>query len=108
MTEIKLELSDNEFGAINLYDDDGKAGEMFISISGSNLTVFHTEIAPEYEGKGYAKQLLDAMIAYVRANKLQVIPLCPYVNIQFKRHEAEYDDIWNKQEMKENIDPNIL
>jgi len=27
---------------------------------------------------------------------LKVIPLCPYVHMQFATHEAQYNDIWNK------------
>ncbi|MDJ1484512.1 GNAT family N-acetyltransferase [Cytophagaceae bacterium YF14B1] len=97
MAEIKLELNERKHGSFNLYDEGKKIGEMVISISGTNLTVYHTEVDPEESGKGYAKQLLDTMVTYVRDNNLQVIPLCPYVHAQFKRHPEEYADIWNKQ-----------
>jgi uncharacterized protein len=73
-------------------------GEMVVSITGSNLTVFHTEVSTKAEGKGYAKKLLNEMADYARKNNLKVIPLCPYVHAQFKRHPLEYADIWNKQE----------
>ena len=36
------------------------------------------------------------MVEYVRANKLKVIALCPFVNAQFKRHPEQYADIWNQ------------
>lgn len=98
MAEINLELNQKGHGAFNLSESGDKIGEMVISISGSNLTVYHTEVDPELEGKGYAKQLLDAMAAYAREHHLKVIPLCPYVNVQFKRHPQDYTDIWNKEE----------
>lgn len=96
MAEIKLNIQEGEPGSFDVYDEDGKAGEMIFDISGTNLTVYHTEVDVAKEGKGYAKLLLDAMVEYVRKNQLMVIPMCPYVHIQFKRHEDLYRDIWNK------------
>ena len=40
------------------------------------------------------------MVDYARKHDLKVIPLCPYVHAQFKRHPDEYADVWNKQEEK--------
>lgn len=96
MAEVKLNIQKGEPSSFDLYDEDGKVGEMIFDIEGKDLTVYHTEIAPEKEGKGYAKMLLDAMVAYTRENELMVIPMCPYVHVQFKRHEERYRDIWNK------------
>lgn len=96
MAEVKLNIQKEEPSAFELYDEGEKYGEMVFDIQGGNLTVYHTEIDPEKEGKGYAKLLLDAMVNYVRTNNLKVIPLCPYVHLQFKRHEELYRDIWNK------------
>ncbi len=96
MAEIKLNIQQGEPSSFDLYDEDGKIGEMIFEVSGTDLTVYHTEVEPEKEGKGYAKLLLDAMVAYVREHDLMVIPMCPYVHIQFKRHEDLYRDIWNK------------
>ncbi|KQR71152.1 GNAT family N-acetyltransferase [Pedobacter sp. Leaf176] len=96
MAQVKLNTQQGEPSSFDIYDEDGKVGEMIFDIEGTNLTVYHTEVEPEKEGLGYAKQLLDAMVNYVRENKLMVIPMCPYVHIQFKRHEDLYKDIWNK------------
>jgi predicted GNAT family acetyltransferase len=98
MAEIKIDLENKSLGAFYLYEAGVRIGEMVVSISGDNLTVYHTEVVPEAEGHGYAKQLLDAMVAYARENNLKVIPLCPYVHAQFKRHPNDYADIWNKAE----------
>ncbi|WP_433812327.1 GNAT family N-acetyltransferase [Flavobacterium johnsoniae] len=97
METIKLELNEKNHGSFNLYVDDKKLGEMTVSIKPGLLTVYHTGVEPEGEGKGYAKKLLEEMVYYVRANNLKVLPLCPYVHAQFKRHPDEYEDIWQKQ-----------
>jgi predicted GNAT family acetyltransferase len=96
MNDIVLKLNDNGRGAFVIEEGDERLAEMEISISGNNLTVYHTEVAEKLKGKGVAGELLKKMIAYVRENKLKVIPLCPYVNAQFKRHPEEYADVWNK------------
>jgi predicted GNAT family acetyltransferase len=30
------------------------------------LTVYHTEVNPEYEGRGFAKLLLEKLVSYAR------------------------------------------
>jgi predicted GNAT family acetyltransferase len=97
MAVIKLDRTGKNQGAFVLYEEDKQLGEMVVDIAGDSLTVYHTEIIPEAEGKGYAKQLLEAMVTYARENRLSVLPLCPYVLSQFRRHPDQYADIWAKQ-----------
>lgn len=96
MEEIQLKLNEKNHGGFYIVDGEEKLGEMEISIAGDKLTVYHTEVSPKLEGKGFAKKLLAAMVDYARKSDLKVIPLCPFVNAQFKRHPDEYADIWNK------------
>jgi predicted GNAT family acetyltransferase len=95
MDNVKLELNDKGRGAFIISENGEQLGEMVIGIAGTNLTVYHTEVDPKAEGKGYAKKLLADMVDYARKNKMKVTALCPYVHAQFKRHAAEYADIWN-------------
>ena len=97
MADIRLTLNDRGWGAFKVYETTTEVGEMVIGIDKSELVVYHTQIIPEAEGKGYAKQLLDTMVIYARDHKLNVLPLCPYVLAQFRRHPDLYADIWNKQ-----------
>ncbi|MDN3674366.1 GNAT family N-acetyltransferase [Flavobacterium branchiarum] len=96
METIKLELDEKKHGNFNLYVDGKKQGEMTVSLKDDLLTVYHTGVEPEAEGKGYAKKLLLEMVSYVRENKMMVKALCPYVHAQFTRHPDEYQDIWKK------------
>jgi predicted GNAT family acetyltransferase len=93
-TEVVL---GNVRGEIQLFSDDNKAGKMDISVIGNKLTVYHTEVNPEYEGRGFAKILLEKLVSYARENDLMIVPLCPYVHAQFKRHPEEYNDVWFKE-----------
>jgi uncharacterized protein len=96
-SEIQLKLNDAGRGAFVIEEEGGlRVAEMEISISGNNLTVYHTEVAEKLRGQGIAPKLLSAMVEYARTHNLKVIPLCPYVHAQFKRHPEQYDDIWNQ------------
>ncbi len=97
MGEIQIELNENGRGAFFMNDGDQRVAEMVFSIAGNNLTVYHTEVSETLKGKGVSGQLLEKMTSYARAHSLKVIPLCPYVNLQFRRHAEQYKDIWNKE-----------
>ena len=97
MEKVQLKLDEKGFGHFYIMEDNEQLGEMEVSISGSTLTVYHTEVAEKAEGKGYAKALLQEMVGFARSNNLKVIPLCPYVHAQFRRRPEEYADIWQKQ-----------
>lgn len=94
--EVQLDLKENGRGAFLIKDEGQQAGEMAVSITGGNLIVYHTEVDNKYQGKGVSTQLLTAMVDYARAHKLKVVPLCAYVNAQFKRHPEQYQDVWNQ------------
>lgn len=96
MNPIQLKLNTAGRGAFVIEEDNVRVAEMEISISGGNLIVYHTEVAEKLKGQGIASQLLSAMVAHARANNLKVVPLCPYVHAQFKRHPEQYTDIWNQ------------
>ena len=97
MEEVQIELNENGRGAFFVNDGVQRVAEMVFSIAGNNLTVYHTEVSEKLKGKGVSGQLLEAMVNYARAHSLKVIPLCPYVNAQFRRHSDKYKDIWNKE-----------
>ena len=96
MNDTHLELNKAGHGTFFINEADERVAEMVISISVNQLTVYHTEVFEKGEGQGFGKQLLETMVDYARNHNLKVIPLCPYVLAQFKRHPALYNDIWSK------------
>jgi uncharacterized protein len=100
MEEVQLYLDEKNHGHFYISENDEQIAEMQIGITGNDLTVYHTEVLPQYEGKGVAKKLLAAMVDYARKNQLKVIPLCPYVLAQFTRHPQQYEDVWKKEKLK--------
>ena len=57
-----------------------------------HITLVHTEVAPELEGKGYGGMLVRAALNYARAAGLRVIPVCPFARAFLARH-PEYVDL---------------
>lgn len=94
MDDVKSELNDKGQGSFLIMDGKEQLAEMAVGIAEDALTVYHTEVSPKAQGMGYAKRLLGAMVEHARANRLRVIPLCPYVYSQFKRHPGEFADLW--------------
>lgn len=92
--EVALELNGKSHGAFVLKDNQEKIGEMVVSVNDKKLTVYHTEIDQEYEGKGLSRLLLNALVDYARQNEMKVLPLCVFVHGQFKKHPEKYSDIW--------------
>ncbi|MBK1897271.1 GNAT family N-acetyltransferase [Chryseobacterium paridis] len=96
MERTEVVINTHNRGEIQLFSNDQKVGKMDISVIGPKLTVYHTEVDPEYQGEGFAKILLDRLVSYARENDLKIVPLCPYVFAQFKHHPEEYNDVWFK------------
>ena len=91
-----MKLDERKRGAFVIEEEGKQVGEMVIGLGETALTVYHTEVNPEMEGKGLAKLMLEEMVSYARSNNLQVVPLCEYVHVQFKRHPDDYADVWRK------------
>ena len=96
MENTRLILDEKGHGGLFYMEKEETLGEMELEISGQLLTVFHTEVKPQAEGRGIAKKLLAALVDHARKNGLSIVPLCPFVHAQFKRHPEEYGDVWKK------------
>jgi uncharacterized protein len=59
---------------------------------GGLIAFIHTEIAPEFEGRGLASRLIAAALDAAREEGLAVLPFCPFVRGYIARHH-EYLDL---------------
>lgn len=96
MNEIQLKLNSNNRGEFAVDENGERLAEMAIGIQAQHLIVYHTQVSEKLRGQNMGKQLIQKMTEYARGNHLKVVPLCPFVAGQFKRYEAEYSDIWEK------------
>ncbi len=70
---------------------------------GGSLTLDHTEVPPELEGRGIASKLTRTALDYAREQGLQVVPICPYVSTYLKKH-SEYLDLLSDENRKHVLD----
>lgn len=61
--------------------------------SGQAITLVHTEVDPDQEGKGIASRLAVAVLADVTGSDLTVVVRCPFIAAYVRRHAAEYPTV---------------
>ncbi len=71
---------------------DGEAVLAFTVRGPKRISADHTEAPESMRGTGAALALVERMIADARASGFKVVPLCPYVLAQSKRH-PEWADV---------------
>jgi predicted GNAT family acetyltransferase len=50
------------------------------------ITLEHTEVEPELEGKGAATAIIEKTLDYIEQHGFRLVPLCPFVVAYLKRH----------------------
>ena len=58
----------------------------------TSITVPHVETAPEHRGNGYAAQLMEGLLAIIRADGRTIRPLCTYA-AGYIRSNAQHHDL---------------
>ena len=54
--------------------------------SSGAITLVHTEVPPQLEGRGLASHLVRAAFDHARDNGMDVLPVCSYVRTWAQRH----------------------
>jgi len=71
---------------------DGEAELRFTHRGPQLISADHTEAPATMKGTGAALALIEQMIADARQNGFGIVPLCPYVKAQYRRH-PEWSDV---------------
>ena len=73
---------------------DGRlAGLSQYRLEGERITIYHTEVEPEYEGRGLGDELARAALDDVRGRGLVLVPLCPFIAAYIRGHPDDYLDL---------------
>ena len=67
-------------------------GRISYDLEGDLITLIHTEVEPEQEGKGIAGRLVAGALADIRGRGLRLRPVCRFVQSYLERH-PEHDDL---------------
>jgi predicted GNAT family acetyltransferase len=73
-------------------DADGHIAFSNYKRSDGVLTILHTEVPKELEGRGIGSALVRGVLDIARAQSLKVRAVCPFVKAYLDRH-AEYADL---------------
>jgi uncharacterized protein len=68
---------------------DGVAGEAELTFAGAGpgqIAADHTFAPETMRGTGIAQALVQRLVADARASATKIVPVCTYVQAQFKRH----------------------
>ncbi len=71
---------------------DGDVALVAYRRSGDRIIFTHTEVPEALEGRGLGSKLAHTALDFARAQKLTVVPLCPFVAAYIRRHR-EYADL---------------
>ncbi|ETX30983.1 GNAT family N-acetyltransferase [Roseivivax isoporae] len=73
---------------------DGAEAELTYSIlSAATIIADHTEVPDALRGTGAGQALVERLVADARAEGVKIVPLCPFVNAQRRRH-PEWADVF--------------
>ncbi|ALI98891.1 GNAT family N-acetyltransferase [Rufibacter tibetensis] len=75
---------------------EGKTAFIQFKLRGDVMTVLHTIVPEELEGRGLAAAMSTHVLKYLEAEKMQLVPLCPYMLAFLKKHPAYQHLVKNK------------
>lgn len=80
-------------GGIFLMEEDGvRVAEMtYQRLDAGHILIDHTFVDPKLRGGGVARSLLNAAVAWARANGIRISAGCSYVILQFARDRSLRD-----------------
>ncbi len=91
---MSTEVRDNpEASRFELLVDGRLAGFAQYRLNDERITMYHTEVEPEYEGRGLGDELARAALDDVRRRGLVLVPLCPFIAAYIRRHPDDYLDL---------------
>ncbi|KQI71220.1 acetyltransferase [Loktanella sp. 5RATIMAR09] len=72
----------------------GESELTYSVVSEKQVIADHTEVASGHEGEGVGLMLLREFVADARSKGFQILPLCPFVNAQRRKH-PEWSDVFS-------------
>jgi uncharacterized protein len=72
---------------------DGEHAEAAYHRNGREVHFTHTEVPPAFEGKGVGSSLAKAALDWAVAEKLAIVPQCPFIAAYVKRHKQYHEHV---------------
>ena len=91
-TTITLEETENRKGRAYIGPKEEIHAEMTYTMAGpKTMIIDHTGVEENYQGQGYARKLLNVLVAKARKEEMKIIPLCPYAKSEFNKDSGIRD-----------------
>ena len=92
--EVRKERTDTK-GRYVIDHAGGGTSELTYSVVSAKLVIAdHTGVAEGHEGEGVGLRLLNALLSDAKAEGFKIVPLCPFVNAQRRKH-PEWADLFD-------------
>lgn len=91
----KIPLHKNETEKRFEIDVDGSIAFIDYREMGNQISLIHTETAPDLKGKGAATAVVEKTLKYAAGQNKTVFPFCPYIFAFIKKH-PEWKYLVNK------------
>jgi uncharacterized protein len=89
---VDIDVVDNtEEHRYEARSDGELVGRIAYALEGDVITLIHTEVEPEHEGKGIAGRLVAGALADIRGRGLRLRPVCQFVRAYLERHPEHAD-----------------
>jgi predicted GNAT family acetyltransferase len=72
---------------------DRRVGFTQYQVTDQSIALLHTEIDPDFEGRGYGSKLAAGVLADARSRGVDVVVRCPFISVYVRRHRDEYPDL---------------
>ncbi len=91
--EIRAEIAESRGRYVA--DVEGGEAELTFSITSPTLRIAdHTGVPDAARGSGIGLKLVERLVADARAEGFKIVPLCPFVNAQRRRH-PDWADVFS-------------
>ncbi|WP_433295142.1 GNAT family N-acetyltransferase [Actinoplanes sp. CA-030573] len=87
--DVRDNAADHRF---ELLADGEIAGLAMYRLRDGAIVITHSEVSPEFRGRGYGNELAARTLALIRSRGEKVITLCPFF-ARYVQDHREWDDI---------------
>jgi predicted GNAT family acetyltransferase len=70
----------------DIFVDDERAGAAYYRRHDGEIVFTHTEVEPQYEGKGVGSKLANGALILAKEHGLRVVAQCPFIAAYLKKH----------------------
>ena len=94
--ELRIQHGEqNGKGAFFIEVEGSRVGELVYSRLGEDrVNIVHAEVGPRLQGRGAARRLLNAAVAWARETNTRITATCPYAKAQFAK-DASIRDVYD-------------